>query len=98
MNDFIIGKIEMGIKDNYELMLEYSSNIDYCNQTIVWNNKSYFIKNIKIDHIIKEIKEFINIHKKDFVKLSINNMSKNIGSYFINIPWEIINVEKISTD
>lgn len=98
MNDFIIGKIEMGVKNDYELILEFSNNINYNNQKIMWNNKSYFIKNIKIDHIIREIKEFINIHKKDFVKLSINNMSKNIGSYFINIPWEIINLDKIIID
>ena len=98
MNDFIIEKIESGIQDNCEIILEYSDKIDYIYQKILWNNQSYYIKNIKMEHILKEIKEFTSNHKKDFVKITINNMSKNIGGYFINIPWEIIDHEKIIID
>ena len=98
MNDFIIEKIESAIHDNCEITLEYSDKIDYIYQKILWNNQSYYIKNIKMDHILREIKDFNSNHKKDFVKVTINNMSKNIGSYFINIPWEIIDHDKIIID
>ena len=48
MNDFIIEKIESAIHDNCEITLEYSDKIDYIYQKILWNNQSYYIKNIKM--------------------------------------------------
>ena len=72
MNDLILERISIAIEKNYEIILESSSNIDYDNQRILWNNKKYYIKNIKIDHISKEIKEYIGNNRKNFIKLSIN--------------------------
>ena len=95
MNDLLIDKISIAIKSNYDLILEYSFNIDYNNQRIIWNNQKYYIKNIKIDHILKEIKEFITNNKKAFIKLSLNNMNKNIDWIFVNTPWEVIETNKI---
>jgi hypothetical protein len=95
MNDILIDKINIAIKNNYELILDYSFNVDYVNQRIIWNNQKYYIKNIKIDHILKEIKEFISNNKKAFIKLSLNNMDKNIDWIFVNTPWEIIEICKI---
>lgn len=95
MTDLLIEKINQAINNNYDLFLEYSYNIDYQNQKIKWNNHKYYIKNLKIDHIIREIKDFTTNNKKSFIKLTINNMSKNISWYFINTPWDIIELNKI---
>ena len=98
MNELILERISIAIEKNYEIILEYSSNIDYNNQRITWDNQKYYIKNIKIDHISKEIKEYIIGKKKYFIKLSINNMSKNIEWFFLNLPWEMIDTDKINHD
>jgi len=95
MNDILIEKINMAIKNNYDLVLEYSFNLDYNEQKVIWNNQKYYIKNIKIDHILKEIREFISNNKKAFIKLSFNNMNKNIDWIFVNTPWEVIESNKI---
>ena len=98
MNDFLIDRISKAIENNNDLILESSLKLDYTNQKIIWDNSKYYIKNIKIDHIIKEIKEYVNQKKKNFIRLSINNMSKNIDWFFVNLPWDIIDSEKIGTD
>jgi len=95
MNDILFDKINFAIKNNYELILDYSYNLDYNNQKIIWNNQKYYIKNIKIDHILKEIREFTSNNKKAFIKLSINNLDKNIDWLFVNTPWEVIEINNI---
>jgi hypothetical protein len=95
MNDILIDKINFAIKNNFELILDYSFNLDYNNQKIIWNNQKYYIKNIKIDHILKEIREFISNNKKAFIKLSLNNLDKNIDWIFVNTPWEVIEINNI---
>lgn len=98
MNELILDKINIAIDNNYDIILEYSANIDYANQKIIWDNEKYYIKNIKIDHIVKEIKEYTNEKKKAFIRLIINNMSKNIEWFFINSPWDIIDPNNINHD
>ena len=36
MNELILERISIAIEKNYEIILEYSSDIDYNNQRIVW--------------------------------------------------------------
>jgi len=98
MNDFLTDKITKAIENNNDLILEASLKLDYTNQRIIWDKNKYYIKNIKVEHITKEIKEYINQKKKNFIRLSINNMSKNIEWFFINLPWDIIDVNRIGND
>ena len=95
----MVKSITWGINNNYDILLLESNQINYDDQTIIWNEKEiYYIKNIKIEFILKEIKDFVNKNKKSFVKLLINDLTNNVDSMIINTPWEIIDkniIEKL---
>ena len=95
----IINSIKWGIDNNYDILLLHSNQINYNEQRIIWDEKEiYYIKNIKIEYILKEIKDYVVKNKKTFIKLIINDLSNNVDGMVINTPWEIIDkniIEKL---
>lgn len=86
--------ISLALQNNYDIVLLSTNLIDYQLKKLIWNNNEYYIKNIKIDYINKEIKNYINNNKNSFIKLIIKN-TNDVDNIFLNIPWDIIDKNKL---
>lgn len=86
--------ISLALQNNYDIVLLSTNLIDYQLKKLIWNNNEYYIKNIKIDYINKEIKNYINNNKNSFIKLIIKN-TNDVDNIFLNIPWDIVDKNKL---
>ena len=86
--------IYLALQNNYNIVLLSTNIIDYELKKLIWNDNEYYIKNIKIDYINKEIKNYINNNKNSFIKLIIKNTNHE-DSIFVNIPWDIVDKNKL---
>ncbi|VVU94847.1 hypothetical protein CPAV1605_572 [seawater metagenome] len=94
--DKLINAISWALENNYDIILIATDEIDYNEQRLIWQNKNkYYIKNLKIEFILKEIKLYMNDNKKYFIKILFNDLKNNIEFFLINTPWEIIDKNKI---
>jgi hypothetical protein len=87
--------ILIAIDNNNDIIILATNIINYNEQKLIWNKQKYYVKNLKIELIIKEIKNFINSNKKSFIKLQIFDNKNTLESIFINLPWEIINKNEL---
>jgi hypothetical protein len=91
----IIKTVTWAVENNFDIILMCTDVIDYQEQRLLWDDNKYYIKNLKIDCIMKEIKNYINDNKKFFIKILLNDLKNNLESFLINIPWDIIEKTKI---
>jgi len=81
--------IEFALKNKYSIKIEYTDEINYDNNEIVWKYPPYYIKNFIIDKIIEEINNYFKnfdemliimyFNNKDFVhKIPLNLPCKKI--------------------
>ena len=81
--------IEFALKNKYSIKINYTDEIDYDNNEIVWKYPPYYIKNFVIDKIIEEINNYFKnfddmliimyFQSNDFThKIPLNLPSKKI--------------------
>ena len=71
--------IEFAMKNKYSIKINYTDEINYENNDIVWKYPPYYIKNFLTDKIITEINNYFkNFENNGFVHKIPLNLPKKI--------------------
>tara|TARA_B100001287_G_C22448121_1_gene419141 strand:+ start:201 stop:485 length:285 start_codon:yes stop_codon:yes gene_type:complete len=81
--------IEFAVKNKYQIKINYTDEINYDNNDIVWKYPPYYVKNFMIDKILIEINNYFNNHNNMLIIMYFEN-SEFTHKIPLNLPNEKI--------